>query len=258
MDASVVHQPFQRHLRDFPAQWVEARNDHRFGCFVNNQIDPGGRFDRTDVAAFPADDASLHGVIGNRNDGNCRFGHIVAYDSLYGGRDDLSGFALCILSGFLQRPFRNTSGVEARLALHFLEQIFLGFLGGHARNTLQGLAVLSLSLGAGRFLGDELFFLSHQFLFAPLAVGIALVQDADAFVDGFLALNQTLFGGRQFQELGFLFLFEFRFGLEDQVLGLELGFLNDIFGFPLRVLDRLPSLFFILGTLGVYQHTAHQ
>ena len=56
---------FERHAGDFAADRVEAADDHHAGRVVDDHVDAGGLFEGADVAAFAADDAALHFVVGD-------------------------------------------------------------------------------------------------------------------------------------------------------------------------------------------------
>ena len=98
MDTPVMHQPFERDLCDLATQRIEARHDDGFRCLINNQVDPGCGFDRTDVAPFPSYDPSLHRVVRNRYDRNRGFGNVITHHSLNRVGNDLARFPLRILT----------------------------------------------------------------------------------------------------------------------------------------------------------------
>ena len=50
----------QRDPRNLAANRIVARDHHRFGRIIDDDIDAGGGFDRADIAALAADDPSLH------------------------------------------------------------------------------------------------------------------------------------------------------------------------------------------------------
>ena len=62
MDAAVGDQALQREAADLAAHRLEARDDHGVGRVVDDDVHPGRRFERADVAALAADDAALHFV----------------------------------------------------------------------------------------------------------------------------------------------------------------------------------------------------
>jgi hypothetical protein len=60
MDAAVRDEPGQRQARNFAPYGIEAGDDDRLGRIVDDQIDAGGGFEGSDVAALAPDDAPLH------------------------------------------------------------------------------------------------------------------------------------------------------------------------------------------------------
>ena len=67
MDASVLDQLGKRQSSDFPPHRIEARKRDRVRRIVDDQVDPGDRFERTNVATLATNDATLHLLIGNRH-----------------------------------------------------------------------------------------------------------------------------------------------------------------------------------------------
>src|SRR5271168_1444007 len=58
MNPAVRDELLQRDPRDLAANRIVARDNHRFGSVVDNDIDPGGSLDRADIAALAPDDPS--------------------------------------------------------------------------------------------------------------------------------------------------------------------------------------------------------
>ena len=67
MNAAVADQFFQGPTGQSPADRIEARQDHCFRCIINNQINPGQGFQRSDISPFAADNPSFHFIIGEIN-----------------------------------------------------------------------------------------------------------------------------------------------------------------------------------------------
>src|SRR5829696_5212130 len=70
VDPSVGDQLRHGDPRNLAAHRVEAREDHRLGCVVDDQVDARRLLERPDVAALAADDAALHLVARQVDDGN--------------------------------------------------------------------------------------------------------------------------------------------------------------------------------------------
>ena len=70
MNAPVGDQSFKRDLGDLATNRIEAREDDSLRRVIDNQIDPSRLFERTDVAAFAPDNATLHVIAWQRHDGD--------------------------------------------------------------------------------------------------------------------------------------------------------------------------------------------
>ena len=100
MDAAVYNELFERDTRDLSSDRIEAGQDDRLRCVVDDQIYAGERFDGSDVAALSADDASLHFIIRERDHRNGGFSHMIRRAALNRAGDDvfrlLIRFFLCL------------------------------------------------------------------------------------------------------------------------------------------------------------------
>ena len=82
VDPPVQHQLLQREPADLAAYRVEAGQQHRLRRVVDDQVDPGDRLERPDVAALAADDAALHLVAGQVQDADHALRGLLAGDPL--------------------------------------------------------------------------------------------------------------------------------------------------------------------------------
>ena len=64
MDSTIGNQFFQRQSRDLPANGVEAGNDDGIRSVINDYVDARGELERANIPSFPANDASLHLIVG--------------------------------------------------------------------------------------------------------------------------------------------------------------------------------------------------
>ncbi len=90
VDAAVGDQLLDRLLGDFAAVGIEAGEDDRAGRVVDDQVDAGGELERTDVAPFAADDASLEVVARQVDDRDRGFDGVLGGAALDGFGDVLS------------------------------------------------------------------------------------------------------------------------------------------------------------------------
>ena len=97
--------------------------------FVDDQINARRRFKRTDIAPFPSDDSTFHGIVGNGNHRDRGFRDIVTNNALNRAGDDFPRLTLGVLTSLFDRALGKTYGIEPRLRFHFLDQLFLSFIG---------------------------------------------------------------------------------------------------------------------------------
>ena len=207
VDTAVLNQLFQRKTRNFPADRVKAGNCDGLGGVVDNQVAAGQRLDAANVAAFAADDAALHLVVGERDDGDGDFAGVIGGAALNGSGDDFAG-ALVRLVLELGLDFLDLHGhFVGHIILHIGDDVSLGLFHGESGDFLQHfqLAFLDqrdlglLGLGRGDLVGQGLalffqrvslaiqglllllkaaFLLLHlaaALLFLPLVLGAAFV-----------------------------------------------------------------------------------
>ncbi|MPM14307.1 hypothetical protein SDC9_60669 [bioreactor metagenome] len=218
VNAPVGNKLFQRQPGNLPADRLKAGNGNGLRRVVDNQVHAGQGFDGADIAALAADDAALHLVVGKRHHADGHFRHGVRRAALDGLRHHLAGAGIALLfhAGFHFFDFHG--GFVRYLALHLLDEIVLGLLGGKAGDTLQHLRLAALDgfdflslpvhllvlLGQGIFLflnglgfTVEVLFLLLQAVFLPLQLGPAflyfLLMFAAVFQDLFLCFQQGFF-----------------------------------------------------------------
>src|SRR5215211_8346223 len=161
VDAPVLQELLERHPRDLAADAVEAREDHRVGRVVDDEVDAREVLEGADVAALAADDAALHVVGRELHDRDRGLGRVAGGEPLHDDREDVAhapvGVALGLLLDLAHQPRR----VVADLLLELLEQVVLGLRRRHARGALEladevlALAVY-LPLAGGELLGAAL------------------------------------------------------------------------------------------------------
>src|SRR5256885_9207071 len=100
MDAAVLHQALEGDPGDLAADRIEAGEDDRFRRVVDDEIDAGGQLERADVASFASDDAALHFLVREVDDGDGVFRDVVRRHSLNGLPTAFSGSERTDLHGF--------------------------------------------------------------------------------------------------------------------------------------------------------------
>ena len=251
MDAAVLDQLFQSQTGNLTADRVKARYGDGLGGVVDDQVAAGQSFDAADVAAFAADDASLHLVVGEGNDRDGDFAGVVSGTALNGGGDDLSGAAvsLFLVLGFhlfdlhghlvgdiladvvnqivLGLVHRKTGNLFEHFQLALLDQLDLSLLGLDGRDLLAQVLVF-LFQGIGLAV-QRLFLLLQAALLllhlSPAQLFLSLKLRA-VFVYFFLCLHESF----AFLALGAFYRFIYN------PFGLVLGTSDLAFGNPLAVL----------------------
>ena len=236
MDAAVQNELLQSQPGDLPAHGIKAGDRNGLGGIVDNQVHAGQGLQRADVAAFAADDAALHLVVGQGHHADSSLRHVVGGAALDGQRDDLPGLGV----GLVLEAGLDLLDLHGRLVGHvsfqLIQQVGLGLLGGKAGDALQSihlllLDALGLGLGGlqlGKTVGKVLFLFLHvlrlavQVLFLLLQAALLLLQVGAAL---------------------FLFLFVLVAGLQDLLLGLHQSFPLFALGALIGIVDNAGGLF---------------
>jgi hypothetical protein len=108
MDPPVLDQVDQRQPRDLAAHRFEARQDHRLGGVVDDEVDPRGLLEGADVASLAADDSALHLVRREVDHAHGAFDHVLGRDPLDRHGDDAPGLLLGLLGRLVLDPFDHT------------------------------------------------------------------------------------------------------------------------------------------------------
>ena len=95
------------------------------------------QLERPDVPALAPDDAALHVVGGQVDDGHGGLHRVVGREPLDGGGEHLARLALGALARLLLEPHRDEGRLAPGLRLHLGEQLPLGLLGGQPGDRLE-------------------------------------------------------------------------------------------------------------------------
>jgi hypothetical protein len=195
VDTAVGDQLLEGEAADLAPDRVEAGQQDRFGRVVDDQVDAGDGLEGTDVAAFAADDAALHVVRGQGEDGDGRLRGLLGGDPLDGQGDDLARAAVGLLPCLLLEVADQAHGVALGVLLDLLDEEGLGLGGGHGRDLLEAAAVLlggGLELGPGRLQG----------LLAVVQGDLAAVEQGRLGVEALLPAGQPLLALLELGEAG--------------------------------------------------------
>ena len=218
VDTAIRNQALQRHAGNLAAGLVKAGQRDGLRRVINNQVAAGGSFQRTDVAAFTADDAALHLIAGQRHNADGGFAGGVCRTAGNGLPDKLAGevVALVLHVGLIGADFHCL--LVGQFVIHLLQQHGAGVLLGHNGNGFQlfGLAQLELL---------QLVQTGGHCLGAVLEVLLLALHLGGALVEGFLFLvNPALLPG-DFGAAVLDFFVRIALELEGFVLRFDDGFL---------------------------------
>ena len=94
MDASVGNELVECQAADFAAHGVECGDNDGFGRIVYNDFHASCGFEGADVAAFASDDAALHFVVVDMEDGDAVFDGRFGSHALDALDNDALGFLI--------------------------------------------------------------------------------------------------------------------------------------------------------------------
>src|SRR6185437_142343 len=146
VDAPVGDETFQGKPADFPPYRVKAGEQDGFRRVVDDEVDAGHRLEGADVAALAADDAALHLVPGQVQDGDDGLAGLLGGDPLDGQGDDLTGPLLALRPGLMLDVPDDEGGLALGLVLDGADELGLGCVCGEARDALQLFALVGLKL----------------------------------------------------------------------------------------------------------------
>ena len=193
VDAAVVNQAFDCQAGDFTANRVKSGHNDGFGRIVDDDVHARRRFQRADVAALAADDAALHIVVRQSNDGHGAFRHMVGGTLLNCQRDDVARLFLRFFLGARFNVAHRRRRVVEGFLLHTVDDDLLRFVLRHGGDALQ----LCVLLGDKGFrlivqAGGVLLLAFHQ-VAALLQVVLAVIKAVRTLVQRRFALHQTIF-----------------------------------------------------------------
>ncbi|MBT9163441.1 MAG: hypothetical protein DDT24_00348 [Chloroflexi bacterium] len=64
VDSTIPNELFQRNPGNLAPHWVKARETHRLGGIINDEVSPGSRLQRPYVASLPTDKPAFHLITG--------------------------------------------------------------------------------------------------------------------------------------------------------------------------------------------------
>ena len=147
VDPPVEDQFLQGQPAHLAAYRVEAGQQHGLGGVVDDQVDPGHRFEGPDVATLATDDPALHLVAGQVQDADHALGGLLTGDPLDGVDHDVPGPGVGGVAGVALDVTDEDGGFPLGLDLDHVDEFAAGRVGGQAGDPLQ--LPTALLLGGG-------------------------------------------------------------------------------------------------------------
>ncbi len=238
VNAAVQDQTLNGKLGDLPAERVIAGKDHGLGRIVDDKIDAGGCLERADVPSLAADDPAFHFVVGQVHHRHSGLRHIVAGVPLNGEADDVLGFFVGLVLGFVLDTFDALGRLVLGFVLHGLHELALRFFTGHTRDLFKQLALFAEPLVKTFFFFDGGLFPRRKLAFAADGICLPLVHHVDLFFKVLFLLGQPPLLVLQLLPFVAVLLFELGARLIQFVLDLQHGLLAFGLGLALRVHDN--------------------
>ena len=249
MDTTIIDEFFEGHTGHFPTNRIESGNDDRFRRIVDDEINPSEGFQRTDIAAFAANDPAFHLIVGERNNSDRRFSNLIGSTALDSKGNNFPCLGLSCIAGFLFHVLDEFGLIVLDFFLDTVKQFLFGFVTGQSRNSFEFPYLFGIK-GIDTFLGFAQTVALFQKFFFLFLIGIHLA------VDIFFLLDEAAFALGQFCPALLVFPFHIRTHTMDFFLGFNKKFLlfgitgffcfcNDLaclfFCFAVKSLPALPS-----------------
>ncbi len=146
VDTSVRHELVQRQAAELASYRVEGGDDDRLRRVVNHDLHTAGSLERADVSSLTADDAALHLVIVDVEDGDGVLYRGLGSHTLYCLKHDLLSLLVGVELGLVHYLVDVALRLCLGLVLERLHEARLGLFGAQAGELLELLALLYLHL----------------------------------------------------------------------------------------------------------------
>ena len=237
VDSAVLDQPLHGQAGDLAADGVEAADHHHAGRIVHDDVHAGGLLEGPDVAAFAADDAALHVVVGDFHGGNGHLAGLLGGVPLDGRADDLAALVVGRLLGLFHLPLDQRGHLVLALILQTFEQQLAGLFHLHARDLEQLVLLLGDQDGELLILDIDVADSPLALLFLLLEVLFLLLQQAGLAFQDVLPLGKPHLVLSQLSADAVCLGGEFLLLLDGFGCRLDLGGFDDVLCFSLRTID---------------------
>jgi len=176
MNPSVGDQAFQCDAGHLAANRFKAGKRDRFRRVVNNQVNAGQCFQCADIPAFTTDDAALHFIVRQRNNGDGRLRNMIRGAALNRKRNNLTRTLVGFFFGLLLHVHDFDCFFVLQLVFQVFEQVILRLIRRKTRNALQHIKLTFLDgFGFGKAIVD-LFGLCRNSILFFLQIFQLLIQ----------------------------------------------------------------------------------
>ena len=185
MNTTVVNQLFQSNAGNLAAHRIKAGNNNCLRSIVDNQVNAGQSFQSADIATLATDNAALHLIIRQTNNGNGGLSDMVSSAALNCQRDNLASLSVSIILSLLLQLLDHHCGIMLNLIFERLQQLLLCLVTCQTGDTLQlyltflqqGFSLI-LSSVQSLLLRCQLLFLAFEGLHFSVQVFFLLLQTA--------------------------------------------------------------------------------
>ena len=246
MNAAITDQFFQGNPGDFPSNRIKTGDKDRFRGIVNNQINPGQRFQGPNVSALPANNSPFHFVVGQTHYRNSGFCSMISSTALNRQRNNFTGFFLGFFLRLVLQIFDQNCHFMTGFLLNIGKQNCFGFFLCQTGQTFQFVDLL-----LKQFIDLRLFAVYFQFTFADIL--FLFLHGLNFSIQVLFFLLQAAFHPLNF---GAAFL-EFTLGFRPKTMNLLFGFNQGFFLSSIRavlcIVENFPGGLFRRSDLGFRQ-----
>src|SRR5262245_38963848 len=240
VNAAVEHQTFKCDSSDLTTNRIEARQQYRLGRVIDDQVDAGHGLERTDIAAFSADDPPLHVVAWQVEYGDHGLGGLFGREALNREGDDAPGALVSLFTSLGFDISDDDRRVAFCLILDGRDDLRLRLIGREPGGPLKDESPILLDV-------EKLGTLLRDLILLEVKLASPLLHQRLVGMRPLLALREPVLAPLQIQAqlahiflempglfvglpLGLLRLLSDHLGLRADIRGLGLGSLPDITG----------------------------
>ncbi len=190
MNTPIRDQGLQGDFPDLTPHRIETAQQDRLRRVIDNDIHPGDRLERADVASLAADDAAFHLVVGQVQHRNDRFRGRFRGDALNRQRHDFPGPVLALLTSLRLNIADEHGGISTSIGLDKFDKLGTRLGRGEPGRALQRLATLLLQINKLGPTPGEINFSSGKITISGLELACLLINHGRANLQALFALDE--------------------------------------------------------------------